>query len=241
MPSTPQRPENAAEQGLQPQALQRVASAGLASFDAPVAPVEKPVDALLEGLAGEDRERVLRAHAFAQETYAGRLLGTGEAAMAHALGLARDLAALRLDAETRAAGLLFNIPDCIEASGAVLELRFGKPVADLVAGIARLNSMRVVTRNLDSQGLSAEGRRAQAEVLRKMLLAMVGDIRVVLLRLASRAQSLRFLAAAHEAVQARAHARRVTITIRSACNAREDLALTRGCRGAFASLASAGC
>lgn len=203
MSSTPQRPENAAEQGLQPQPLPRVASAGLALFDAPdapvAAPVDAPVDALLEGLAGEDRERVLRAHAFAQETYVARLLGTGEAAMAHALGLARDLAALRLDAETRAAGLLFNIPDCIEASGAVLEMRFGKPVADLVAGIARLNGMRVVTRKLDSQGLSAEGRRAQAEVLRKMLLAMVGDIRVVLLRLASRAQSLRFLAAAPEA------------------------------------------
>jgi hypothetical protein len=92
MSSTPQRPENAAEQGLQPQPLPRVASAGLALFDAPdapvAAPVDAPVDALVEGLAGEDRERVLRAHAFAQETYVARLLGTGEAAMAHALGLA---------------------------------------------------------------------------------------------------------------------------------------------------------
>jgi GTP pyrophosphokinase len=119
--------------------------------------------------------------------------------MAHALGLTQALADLRLDAETRAAGLLFNIPDCTERSAELLEAQFGKTVADLVAGIARLNSMRVVTRGLDSQGLSAEDRRAQAEVLRKMLLAMVGDIRVVLLRLASRTQSLRYLAAAPEA------------------------------------------
>ncbi len=148
---------------------------------------------LVEGLSEEDCARVLVARAFALEQYAGKVLGTGEPAMAHALGLAADLAALRLDADTRAAGLLFTIPDCLPAGGEVLEARFGKPVADLVAGIARLNSMRVVTRGLDSQGLSAEARRAQAEVLRKMLLAMVGDIRVVLLRLASRTQSLRAL------------------------------------------------
>jgi len=152
--------------------------------------------ALVEGLAGEERERVLGANAFALEHYAAKTLGTGEPAMAHATGLAQDLAALRLDGDTRAAGLLFNIPDCITDSGEVLAAKFGKGVADLVAGVARLNSLRVVTRGLDRQGLSGEGRRSQAEVLRKMLLAMVGDIRVVLLRLASRTQSLRFMASA---------------------------------------------
>ena len=163
--------------------------------------VKNQVETLLEGLAGEERERVLRAHAFALVHYAGKMLGTGESAMAHALGLVASLAALRLDGDTRAAGLLFAMPDCIAASGEVLEAQFGNTVAALVAGIARLNSMRVVTRGLDSQGLSAEGRRAQAEVLRKMLLAMIGDIRVVLLRLASRTQSLRYLALAPEAEQ----------------------------------------
>jgi GTP pyrophosphokinase len=157
--------------------------------------------ALLEGLASDERERVLRAHAFALGHYAGKTLGTGEPAMTHALGLVQSLAALRLDGETRAAGLLFNIPDCLAGSGEVLEAQFGKTVADLVAGVARLNSMRVVTRGLDTHGLSAGGRRSQAEVLRKMLLAMVADIRVVLLRLAGRTQSLRYLAFASESEQ----------------------------------------
>ena len=158
-------------------------------------------EALFEGLAADERERVLRAHAFALGHYAGRKLGTGEPAMAHALGLAQSIAALRLDGETRAAGLLFNIADCIVNSSEILEMHFGKGVAGLVAGTARLNSMRVVTRGLDKHGLSAGGRRLQVEGLRKMLLAMVADIRVVLLRLASRAQSLRYLASAPEAEQ----------------------------------------
>lgn len=158
-------------------------------------------EAMLEGLATDERERVLRAHAFALGHYAGKKLGTGEPAMTHALGMAQSLAALRLDGETRAAGLLFDIPDCLADSGEVLEAQFDKTVADLVAGVARLNSMRVVTRGLDTLGLSSGGRRSQAEVLRKMLLAMVADIRVVLLRLASRTQSLRYLACAPESEQ----------------------------------------
>jgi GTP pyrophosphokinase len=156
------------------------------------------VEALLEGLPEAERERVLRAHGFALACYGEKTLGTGEPAMSHAVGLTQALVALRLDAETRAAGLLFHVPECLPDSGPVLEARFGGTVAELVAGIARLNSMRVITRGLDKQGLSAEGRRSQAEVLRKMLLAMVGDIRVVLLRLASRTQSLRALSAAPE-------------------------------------------
>jgi GTP pyrophosphokinase len=171
-----------------------------AAGDAPGAIAADPgIEALLEGLPATEHERVLRARAFALDCYGGKVLGTGEPAMAHAIGLTQALVALRLDAETRAAGLLFHVPACLPDSGVVLEAQFGTTVAGLVAGVARLNSMRVVTRGLDNQGLSAEGRRSQAEVLRKMLLAMVGDIRVVLLRLASRTQSLRALSAAPEA------------------------------------------
>jgi GTP pyrophosphokinase len=150
-------------------------------------------EALASGLAPEERAPLERALAFARETYGDRILGTGEPALAHAVGLAENVAALRLDAEARAAGLLFAVPNYVEDSGEKLKALFGERVASLVAGITRLNELRVVTRSAGTQTRDA---RSQAEALRKMLLAMVQDIRVVLLRLASRTQTLRFLAGA---------------------------------------------
>jgi GTP pyrophosphokinase len=150
-------------------------------------------DALAAGLAPEEREALERALAFARETYGDKLLGTGEPAYPHALGLAANVAELRLDADARVAGVLFAVPNYVESSGEKLERLFGERVASLVAGIQKLNELRVVTRAASAPGRDAG---AQAEALRKMLLAMVQDIRVVLLRLASRTQTLRFLAAA---------------------------------------------
>ena len=68
--------------------------------------------------------------------------------------------------------------------------RFGADVATLVAGVARMDEIRAVPATGD-----ADERAAQAERLRKMLLAMVEDIRVVLIKLAERTQALRFLVA----------------------------------------------
>jgi GTP pyrophosphokinase len=155
-------------------------------------------DALASGLGPEERAALERALAFARETYGEKLLGTGEPAYRHALGLAANVAALRLDADARAAGLLFAVPNYVDDSDAKLKARFGDAVAALVAGITRLNELRVVTRSASAQTRDA---RAQAEALRKMLLAMVQDVRVVLLRLASRTQTLRFLASAPEAAR----------------------------------------
>ncbi len=150
-------------------------------------------DALASGLAPEEREALERALAYARETYGDQVLGTGEPALAHAVGLVANVAALRLDAEARIAGLLFAVPNYVERSDEAIRQRFGERVASLVDGITRLNELRVVVRSAGTQTRDA---RAQAEALRKMLLAMVQDIRVVLLRLASRTQTLRFLAAA---------------------------------------------
>jgi GTP pyrophosphokinase len=150
-------------------------------------------DALATGLAPEEREPLERALAFARATYGDKILGTGEPAWSHALGLAANVAGLRLDVDARVAGLLFAVPNYIEGSDEKLHALFGERVAALVAGITRLNELHVVTRSASTQDRDA---RAQTEALRKMLLAMVQDIRVVLLRLASRTQTLRFLASA---------------------------------------------
>jgi len=155
-------------------------------------------DVLNAGISDEDRGSLARALAFAADLYGGKLLGTGEPAYEHAVGTARNVAELRLDADARAAGLLFAVPAYLPGAEEKLKESFGAAVASLVAGISRLNQLRVVMRT------AALGRESgsQAEVLRKMLLAMVEDIRVVLLRLASRTQTLRWLARAPAAERA---------------------------------------
>src|SRR5213594_3668759 len=152
-------------------------------------------DVLNTGISDEDQRSLARALAFAADLYGEKLLGTGEPAYEHAVGTARKAAELRLDADARAAALLFAVPAYLPAAEEKLTESFGAAVASLVAGISRLNQLRVVMKT------AALGRDSgpQAEVLRKMLLAMVEDIRVVLLRLASRTQTLRWLARAPHA------------------------------------------
>ena len=153
----------------------------------------------LAGLEAAERALVERAAAFAAPLYDGKLLGTGEPALDHAYGLAANLAQLRVDAATRAAGLLFAAPEYLPNHDEQLAERVDPAVAALVSGVSKLNRMRVVTRGLAAIG--EKGKQSQAEILRKMLLAMVEDIRVVLIRLASRTQTLRFLARAPEATR----------------------------------------
>ncbi len=163
-----------------------------ASPSASGTPPAARIEAIATGLPSDERDLLLRALRFAEQVYEDRLLGTGEGALEHALGLAECVAGLRLDASTYAAGLLFAVPAYMDKGLERLESEFGATVARLVAGVGRLNQLRVVTHGLAS-GAKDPARASQVEVLRKMLLAMVEDIRVVLLRLASRTQTLRFL------------------------------------------------
>jgi GTP pyrophosphokinase len=167
-----------------------------ARFDMP----EPALDPIAAGLPEADAMRLRSAYEFALSVYADKLLGTGEPVLEHALGVVSSLAALRLDVETRIAGILFAVPQYLADSQDKIAAAFGSAVAALVAGIAKLNRLRMVTRALAGQETGA-ARSSQAEVLRKMLLAMVEDIRVVLVRLASRTQTLRFIARAPDAMR----------------------------------------
>ncbi|MDF3009699.1 MAG: relA [Burkholderiales bacterium] len=142
------------------------------------------LEPIAEGLGGAERELLARALEFAEPLYAGQRLSSGEPAWAHALGLATGLAAVGLDAAGRAAGVLFAAPKYLEDPER-LQAAFGAEITGLAAGVEKLYQLRVATR--DSPG-------EQNEVLRKMVLGMVEDVRVVLIRLASRTQTLRFLA-----------------------------------------------
>jgi GTP pyrophosphokinase len=161
--------------------------------------VSPTLEPALIGLDPSARNLVARADAFAASIYDGKLLGTGEPALEHAHGLAASLAELRIDATTRAAGLLFAVPEYSPGAAEKLAEELDPAVAALVEGVWKLNQLRVVIRGLTT--IDAKGKASQAETLRKMLLAMVEDIRVVLIRLASRTQTLRFLAKAPDHVR----------------------------------------
>lgn len=149
------------------------------------------LELLYEGLLPEDVQRVGAAFEWAQSLYGERTLGTREPVSTHALGVALIAASLRLDADTRVAALCFAVGDVLMHPTEEISARFGEVVARLVDGLRRLNGLRVTTRLAGAA--NAPEIRAQSEVLRKMLLAMVEDIRVVLLRVASRTQTLRYL------------------------------------------------
>jgi GTP pyrophosphokinase len=114
----------------------------------------------------------------------------GEPAAARAEHTAAILAGLRLDAATIRAALLIGLPAAKAFDADDVAGRFGADVATLVAGVARMEEIRAAS----VAGDEAE-RAAQAERLRKMLLAMVEDIRVVLIKLAERTAALRYLVA----------------------------------------------
>src|SRR5262245_8527400 len=120
-------------------------------------------EAVVAGFSDAERNLAERAHAFAERAYANRRLGTGEPALDHALGLAANIAALKLDADTVAAGLLFAVPTYMEGGGDKLKTEFGPAVAALVEGITRLNALRVVTRSVALEGAAQKQGRAAAK------------------------------------------------------------------------------
>jgi GTP pyrophosphokinase len=153
---------------------------------------------LVQGLSPDDVARVEAALAYANEAYQDKLCSSGQGALEFSIGVASTLAFLRSDAETRIAGLLFEMTVIEPSAAAGLETRFGKEVTDLVSGVRQLIRLRDMTvgQQVTSQPAgrgkgAAQQAVAQVETLRKMLLAMATDMRVVLVRLASCVTTLR--------------------------------------------------
>jgi GTP pyrophosphokinase len=140
------------------------------------------LEPIAEGLGARERALLGRALEFAEPLYAGQLLSTGEPTWGHALGVGANLASIGVDAPGRAAGLLFAAPKHL-ADAEDLKTAFGEEIAALASGVEKLYQLRVATRGNPSE---------HNEVLRKMVLGMVEDVRVVLIRLASRTQTLRW-------------------------------------------------
>ena len=159
---------------------------------APEAGAPQAVAAWLETLRGiypdDDLDTFEVAHVYARERCGATAGRDGEPLIQRALGTATILAGLKLDAGTVRAALLTGLSAANAFDADDVAARFGDDVATLVAGAVRMNEIRASA----LQG-SADERAAQAERLRKMLFAMVEDIRVVLIKLAERTAALRFL------------------------------------------------
>lgn len=152
---------------------------------------------LSSGLSVEDGARVMQAFEFIKPLYEGKTVATGQDAFEFMQGVATTLALLNTDADTRIAALLFELPVLAPAAMDEIEGRFGTEIVELVHDIRQLIRLHEQT---FGQLEAARGKNApqqaaaQLETLRKMLLAMASDMRVVLVRLASRVTTLRYFA-----------------------------------------------
>lgn len=155
----------------------------------------KGVQALLEKagayLPPEKVEQVREAYEFAERCHAGQRRLSGEPFIVHPLETALILADLCLDADTLRAGLLHDVMEDCRVPREELEARFGPDVARLVDGVTKLTAIE--ERPFPQDGQAPERLRYDAESLRKMLLAMARDIRVVLIKLADRLHNMRTL------------------------------------------------
>jgi GTP pyrophosphokinase len=130
----------------------------------------------------DDLELVRRAYEFSQKNHAGQTRASGEPYLVHPLGVAQVLAEMKMDAVAIAAGLLHDSVE--DTSVTIVDIRkeFGEQVAHIVEGVTKISQIDFATRE-----------EQQAENLRKMMLAMVDDIRVVLIKLADRLHNMRTL------------------------------------------------
>ncbi|MES2717221.1 MAG: bifunctional (p)ppGpp synthetase/guanosine-3',5'-bis(diphosphate) 3'-pyrophosphohydrolase [Pseudomonadota bacterium] len=158
-------------------------------------PATAPIVVLADGaadLAEAEHGALQRARAFAEPLLAGRMLDTGEPALAHADGVAEILQAIGAGPGMRAASYLVYAGDFLQKPEEVVAKAFGESYAGLVAHTRKLVQIQRAAREAQ---VEAEQRAQQTERVRKMLLAFSRDLRVVLLRLASRLQTLRWYAA----------------------------------------------
>src|SRR5262249_6735730 len=149
----------------------------------------------------DERAAIAKALDAARARYGEERASVGDPWLARALGTAEIVAWLRLDAVSVRAAILLGFPALSGFDAATLSENFGDEIAQIVVGVSRMGAIRAA-----QEGGDKAERDAQAENLRKMLLAMVEDIRVVLIKLAERTQALRFLIGSDDAGEAGAAA-----------------------------------
>jgi GTP diphosphokinase / guanosine-3',5'-bis(diphosphate) 3'-diphosphatase len=143
-------------------------------------------------LKPKDVARLEDAYRFSEAAHAGQTRQSGEPYISHPLAVAEILADWHLDGQTLMAALLHDVTEDTAVTKEEISDTFGKPVADLVDGVSKLDRIEFQ---------SAE--HVQAENFRKMLLAMARDVRVILIKLADRLHNMRTLGAVSPAKRRR--------------------------------------
>jgi GTP pyrophosphokinase len=154
-----------------------------------------PIVALAADTEADGAAALTRARAFAEPLLAEHALDTGENALAHADGVVAILAAIGAAPAMQAAAYLVYAADWLQRPEEVVGKAFGPSYASLVEHTRKLVQIQRAARGAAAVG-DAQAQAEQTERVRKMLLAFSRDLRVVLLRLASRLQTLRWHAAA---------------------------------------------
>src|SRR5512139_1724736 len=149
-------------------------------------------DARFGYLKPKDVARLAEAYRFSEAAHAGQTRQSGDPYISHPLAVAEILADWHLDGQTLMAALLHDVTEDTSVTKDEISDTFGKPVAELVDGVSKLDKIEFQT---------AEA--AQAENFRKMLLAMARDVRVILIKLADRLHNMRTLDAVSPAKRRR--------------------------------------
>ena len=158
------------------------------------------IDTLETYLPQEQIETIMRAYEMGAMAHRGQKRKSGEPYISHPVAVAQELADMRLDAQAICAAILHDVVEDTSVSLADIERDFGSEVAALVDGVSKLDQIQFRSR--------AE---AQAESFRKMMLAMIEDIRVILVKLADRMHNMQTLDAMPP--EARARIARETLDI----------------------------
>jgi len=140
------------------------------------------IEELSTYLKPKDVDHVRVAIEFSREAHQGQMRQSGDPYVSHPIAVARILAPLHIDVQAIIAALLHDVVEDTEVTTGQVAENFGKPVAELVEGLSKLDRIQFETRE-----------DAQAENFRKMLLAMARDVRVILIKLADRLHNMRTL------------------------------------------------
>src|SRR5579872_5551265 len=140
------------------------------------------LDKVRKNRPGDDSAMLRRAYDFASEHHRGQIRLSGEPYLTHPLEVAHSLADMKLDSISLCAAILHDVVEDTKVTLDKLSSEFGPDVARLVEGVTKISRLDL---------LAPEAR--QAENVRKMLLAMVNDVRVVLVKLADRLHNMRTL------------------------------------------------
>ncbi|MFW5684884.1 MAG: RelA/SpoT family protein, partial [Spirochaetota bacterium] len=137
---------------------------------------------ILSMYSPEDREQIVRAAEKSRELHEGQLRESGEPYLVHPLQVAEILIGLRLDASAIVSALLHDVLEDTTMTRADLRREFGKDVEQLVNGVTKIAAVKAKNKSVQT-----------TETIRKMLFAMVKDIRVILIKLADKLHNMRTL------------------------------------------------